>query len=79
MDHKEVGLLLSGLIVVQGAIAIFLSYGLNGKYFKETPHLAEALLNLRKNKPRTAMVIGILYSLCLVDVLIAMFYSIGRH
>lgn len=79
MEYKTVGLLLVFLVIVQGSTALFLSYGLNGKYFKETPYLGEAIRNLRRDKPRTAMVIGILYFLCVAELLLGILYNIGRH
>jgi len=79
MSHKDVGLLLIALVLIQGCIAIFLSHGLNGKYFKDMPNVAEAFRKLRADKPRTAKTIGICYMLCLVELLIAVLHNLGRH
>ena len=78
MSHKDVGLLLISLVLIQGAIALILSYGLNGRYFKDTPSMAEAIRKLRADKPRTATVIGICYSLCFVELLIAVLHNLPR-
>jgi hypothetical protein len=68
MSFKTFGLILAGLVLVQGLLAIVLSHGVNGKYFRDTPHIGEAISNLRREKPKAAIVIGSLYALSLFEL-----------
>jgi hypothetical protein len=68
MSFQTFALISAGLVLIQGLVAIVLSHGLNGKYFRQTPHMAEAIRNLRRDKPKTATVIGSLYALSLFEV-----------
>jgi hypothetical protein len=71
MGSKSFGLILIGMILVQGLIAIILGHGLNGEYFRTSSSQAEALRKLRADKPKTATAIGICWMLCLADLLLA--------
>ena len=70
MTFKTFVLLMIGLVILQGLIALVLSYGFNGEYFKSSKSGAEGLAKLRTDKPRVAKVIGTCYSLMLVEFLL---------
>lgn len=77
MSHKDIGILLGCLILVQGFIVIVISYGFYGQYFKNAANQSEALRKLRIEKPIAAKIIGALYALCLIDLLVAILLNIG--
>jgi hypothetical protein len=79
MSYKEIGLLVAGLILIQGMIAIFLSYGINGSYFKNAQSYAEGLRKLRAEKPLTAKIIGVCYLMCLIELAVAFVHGSGRR
>jgi hypothetical protein len=77
MSHQEIGLVGIGLILIQGLIAIVLSHGINGHYFKNSKNQAEAFRKLRADKPLTAKIIGLCYLLCVFELLFGLLHNFG--
>jgi hypothetical protein len=78
MHFKSFVSFMVALMVAEGLIALVLSHGMNGQYFKSSKNNGEAIAKLRTDKPRTATVIGICYVSILVEfclVVIVKFWS----
>lgn len=78
MSHQAIGLLLIILVIIEGIIAIALSHGFNGHYFKDTETRGEPMRRLRADKPITANVIGTCYALILAELIIAILIRWAR-
>jgi uncharacterized membrane protein len=63
--------LMAILMLVEFILIIFICYGINGRYFRETENYLEGLALLRKEKPRVAKFIGILVVLMAIEFFIA--------
>jgi hypothetical protein len=79
MSHKEIGLLLIGLVLVEGMIAIILGHGLNGRYFRESKSQGEAYRKLRADKPVTATVIGVCWLAIVIELVIGLLHNLGKN
>jgi len=78
MSFKSFVLLMVVLMIFQGVIALVLSYGFNGQYFKSSKNNGEAIAKLRADKPRTATVISICYALILVEFILIVILKFWR-
>ena len=78
MSFKSFALLIIALIVLEGVIAVVLSHGINGHYFKSAQSNIEALSKLRADKPRTATAIGVCYVLILAEFFLIVLIKFWR-
>jgi hypothetical protein len=77
MSHREIGILLISLVLIQGLVAIVLSHGINGHYFKNSENATEAFRKLRADKPLTAKIIGCCYMLCVIELVVGVLHNLG--
>ena len=78
MDFKTFTLVIVSLILIEGFVAIILSHGINGHYYKTSKNLGEAMKKLRAEKPRTAKVIAACYLLMLLEFILLAAIKLGR-